>query len=117
LTRSIRDSERGLLRISNKKQIVPDAGLGSMDAPINTLIAYSTKPGYVATDGAGRNSPYTEALIESLSVEGLPVAQVFADVRKKVYQKTGGKQLPWESSSLTDSFQFKTRKRINITPF
>jgi len=117
LSRSIKKSDRGLIRKNKEKQIVQDAGLGSMDAPINTLIAYSTKPGYVAADGIGRNSPYTEALIKAINVDGLPIAQVFADVRKSVYNNTQGKQLPWESSSLTDSFQFKTRKRTYVTPF
>lgn len=94
-----------------------DPGLGRMDAPINTLIAYSTKPGFVALDGNDRNSPYTRALVKMMQQEGVHISQVFADVRKEVYQRTKGKQMPWESSSLTDSFVFKERKKAYATPF
>src|ERR1700722_3917194 len=38
------------------------SGLARMDAPAGVLIAYSTAPGEVAEDGAGVNSPYSEAL-------------------------------------------------------
>jgi uncharacterized caspase-like protein len=94
-----------------------DAGLGRMDGPINTLIAYSTKPGFVALDGSGRNSPYTSALVKMMQQEGVPIAQVFADVRRLVYEQTGGRQMPWESSSLTQSFVFKERNKAYATPF
>lgn len=94
-----------------------DAGLGRMDGPINTLIAYSTKPGFVALDGNGRNSPYTQALVKMMQQEGVPIAQVFADVRRLVYEQTGGRQMPWESSSLTQSFVFKERNKAYATPF
>ena len=43
-----------------------DHGLATMDAPAGILIAYSTAPGAVAADGAGRNSPYTEALTQAM---------------------------------------------------
>jgi uncharacterized caspase-like protein len=88
-----------------------------MDGPINTLIAYSTKPGFVALDGSGRNSPYTSALVKMMQQEGVPIAQVFADVRRLVYEQTGGRQMPWESSSLTQSFVFKERNKAYATPF
>jgi uncharacterized caspase-like protein/formylglycine-generating enzyme required for sulfatase activity len=83
-----------------------DHGLATMDAPAGILIAYSTAPGAVAADGAGRNSPYTEAL--SLAMRDLhePVEQVFKHVRVGVMSATSGKQVPWESSSLTGDFYF-----------
>lgn len=102
---------------AKEAEISRDAGLGRMDAPINTLIAYSTKPGFVALDGNSRNSPYTSALVEMMQQEGVHISQVFADVRREVYKETHGKQMPWESSSLTESFVFKKRKRAYATPF
>jgi formylglycine-generating enzyme required for sulfatase activity len=83
-----------------------DHGLATMDAPAGILIAYSTAPGAVAADGSGRNSPYTEAL--SLAMRDLhePVEQVFKRVRVGVMSATSGKQVPWESSSLTGDFYF-----------
>jgi formylglycine-generating enzyme required for sulfatase activity len=89
-----------------------DHGLATMDAPAGILIAYSTAPGAVAADGSGRNSPYTEAL--SLAMRDLhePVEQVFKHVRVGVMSATSGKQVPWESSSLTGDFYFAAQNKI-----
>jgi formylglycine-generating enzyme required for sulfatase activity len=83
-----------------------DHGLATMDAPAGILIAYSTAPGSVAVDGAGRNSPYTEALTAAIRDLHEPVEQVFKHVRVGVMNATSGKQVPWESSSLTGDFYF-----------
>ena len=85
-----------------------DRGLATMDAPAGILIAYSTAPGAVAADGNGRNSPYTEALSQSMRDIHAPVEQVFKKVRVSVMSNTSGKQVPWESSSLTGDFYFST---------
>jgi formylglycine-generating enzyme required for sulfatase activity len=89
-----------------------DHGLATMDAPAGILIAYSTAPGAVAADGSGRNSPYTEAL--SLAMRDLhePVEQVFKRVRVGVMSATSGKQVPWESSSLTGDFYFAAPSKM-----
>ncbi|MEQ8831229.1 MAG: caspase family protein [Alphaproteobacteria bacterium] len=81
-------------------------GLAKTDAPFDTLVAYSTAPGDVAADGAGRNSPYTAALARIMRIPGLPVEQVFKQVRVAVMERTGNRQVPWESSSLTEEFYF-----------
>ena len=83
-----------------------DHGLATMDAPAGILIAYSTAPGSVAADGTGRNSPYTEALTHAIRDLHEPVEQVFKHVRVGVMSATSGKQVPWESSSLTGDFYF-----------
>ncbi len=81
-------------------------GLAMMDAPSGTLIAYSTAPGKVAADGAGRNSPYTGTLLPTLQLEALEVEKVFKKVRVKVIKESSHQQIPWESSSLTGDFYF-----------
>ncbi|WP_420416365.1 caspase family protein [Pacificispira sp.] len=81
-------------------------GLAKVDAPFGTLLAYSTSPGDVAEDGSGRNSPYTAALARGIQNPGLAVEQVFKQVRIEVMEKTGNRQVPWESSSLTGDFFF-----------
>ncbi len=83
-----------------------DRGLATMDAPAGILIAYSTAPGSVAQDGSGRNSPYTTALTQAMVGRHEPVEQVFKHVRVDVIGVTAGKQVPWESSSLTGDFCF-----------
>ena len=88
-----------------------DHGLATMDAPAGILIAYSTAPGAVAADGTGRNSPYTEALTQAMREMHEPVEQVFKHVRVGVMTATAGKQVPWESSSLTGDFYFAAPTR------
>jgi len=82
-------------------------GLAKMDSASGTIIAYSTSPGDVAADGEGRNSPYTENLLKHMASPGLTIEQVFKRVRVGVEDSTGGRQLPWETSSLRGDFYFK----------
>src|SRR5580704_7145216 len=89
-----------------------DHGLATMDAPAGILIAYSTAPGAVAADGTGRNSPYTEALTQAMREMHEPVEQVFKHVRVGVMSATSGKQVPWESSSLTGDFYFAAPNKV-----
>ena len=89
-----------------------DHGLATMDAPAGILIAYSTAPGAVAADGTGRNSPYTEALTQAIRGMHEPVEQVFKHVRVGVMNVTAGKQVPWESSSLTGDFYFAAPNKV-----
>jgi len=87
------------------------AGLASMnaaDVAVGCLIAYSTSPGKVAEDGSGANSVYTASLLKQLQVPGLPVEEVFKRVRAEVLQTTASAQKPWESTSLTGSFYFRS---------
>lgn len=91
-------------------------GLAKVDAPFGTLLAYSTAPGDVAADGTGRNSPYTAALARAIRTPGLPVEQVFKRVRVAVMEKTGNRQVPWESSSLTGDFFFTPAAPLVAAP-
>jgi len=82
-------------------------GLAPIHAARGMIIAYSTAPGNLASDGpAGGNSPYMKHLMSEMLIPGLPVEQVFKKVRVDVQKETGGKQMPWESSSLIGDFYF-----------
>jgi carboxyl-terminal processing protease len=94
LTRSFRSADRGLAPINNVAQ--------------GTFVAYSTAPGAVAADGAGANSPYTKALASIIVKPGVGIEEAFRDVRGQVMKVTSNKQVPWDSSSLTAPFYFKT---------
>ncbi|MGV8986908.1 MAG: caspase family protein [Cypionkella sp.] len=83
-----------------------DNGLAEMSAPTGTFLAYATAPGSVALDGLDGNSPFTKALAVRLATPGLPIEQAFKDVRVQVLKETGGKQTPWDTSSLTNDFVF-----------
>ena len=81
-------------------------GLASINAPTGTLIAYATAPGSVANDGPGENGVYTGELIKAMVQPGLKIEDVFKQVRSAVREATGGRQVPWESSSLEGDFYF-----------
>ena len=82
-------------------------GLAPMDAPPNTLIAFSTAPGSVASDGTGRNGLYTQHVLAQLEVPGLKVEDVFKRARAAVRAASGGAQVPWENTSLETDFYFR----------
>jgi uncharacterized caspase-like protein len=90
--RSVRSASRGLAR---------------MDAPNGSFVAYSTAPGAVAEDGDGRNSPFVTALAAELNRSGQPIEITFRNVRRAVTTSTKGRQTPWDSSSLIESFVFQ----------
>lgn len=81
-----------------------------MDAPKGTLIAYSTSPGKVASDGnpRERNSPYTKHLLKAMQKPNMPIELVFKEVRRSVQAETKNQQTPWENTSLSGDFYFKT---------
>ncbi len=82
-------------------------GLAPMDAPPGTLVAFATAPGQVAADGTGEHSIYTKHLLSYMREPGLRVEDVFKRVRTAVRQESGGKQTPWENTSLEADFYFK----------
>ena len=83
-----------------------DNGLAEMQAPTGTFLAYATAPGEVALDGVDGNSPFTKAVAATMPVPGLPIEQMFKQVRVAVLEKTDGQQTPWDASSLTSDFTF-----------
>jgi len=72
----------------------------------NTLIVFATEPGNVAYDGAGRNSPFAQALLSNIKKPGLDISALMRSVRRQVFDETSQKQLPWTSSSLLTGFFF-----------
>jgi formylglycine-generating enzyme required for sulfatase activity len=97
---------RNLARSMGTRSTAIGRGLGQTQAGVGTLIVYATQPGNVALDGEGRNSPFTEALLAHLEAPGLEVRQILTRVRQAVIQATKGRQVPWDSSSLTGDFFF-----------
>ena len=89
-------------------------GLAPVDAARGTLIAYATAPGSVAADGIGRNGLYTSALLAALDEPGLSAEEVFKQVRVRTAGASGGRQTPWESSSLTGNFVFNAPTVVNV---
>jgi uncharacterized caspase-like protein len=84
-------------------------GLAIVDTKAGTsgsFISFSTSPGAEAEDGNGADSPYTTAVLSIAKEPNLPIEEAFKRVRVAVNQATDGRQIPWESSTLTADFRF-----------
>lgn len=89
-------------------------GLARLEAnAAGMMIAFATSPGDVALDGAGSNSPFTEALARLIDTPDLEVRHLMGRVRESVYTSTGERQLPWLNEALIGEFYFggKTGER------
>ena len=98
---------RNLARTMGTRSSQVSQGLAEVRTGVGTLIAFSTQPGNVATDGTGRNSPYAEALLRHIEVSGTDVSGVLIAVRNDVLKATDGRQVPWEHTSLTGQVYLK----------
>ena len=95
-----------LTQISNELRETR-TGFSSQAAPLNSMLIFSTAPGTVAYDGEGENSPFTASFIEEASVRPDDlVKDVFEGVRRLVYERTNGRQVPWDSSTLVEPASF-----------
>lgn len=87
-------------------------GLSQFDAPVGSLLAYSTSPGKVASDGNGANGLYTENLVRELSVPNVRVEDALKRVRLNVRIASNGDQIPWETTSLeSDIYLFPSANK------
>ncbi|MGQ0455965.1 MAG: caspase family protein [Hyphomicrobium sp.] len=99
---------RNLARSMGTRSASIGKGLAEVQTGVGTFVAYSTQPGNVALDGAGRNSPFTAALAKAVRQPGHNLTAVMIGVRKQVLADTGGKQVPWDHSALVGDFFFNT---------
>ena len=68
--------------------------------------AYATQLNNVASDGAGRNSPFTKALLKHIGTKGITIQDLMIRVRKSVMEDTKNEQIPWEEAALNEPFSF-----------
>jgi uncharacterized caspase-like protein len=97
---------RNLARTMGTHSAAIGRGLAAASTGLGTFIAYSTQPGNVALDGAGRNSPFASALIKHIADRGRNLPATMIEVRKEVVAATNGAQVPWDHSALTGDFFF-----------
>ncbi|MGQ0565995.1 MAG: caspase family protein [Gemmobacter sp.] len=84
-------------------------GLARVQTGVGTFVAFATEPGAVTYDGAGDapNSPFTTALLKQIETPGLSISDMMIKVRNDVAETTGGRQSPWDQSSLREQFYFQ----------
>lgn len=88
-----------------------------MEPDAGTLVAYANKHGQKALDGAGDNSPFTEALAKRILTPNLDVRRLFDLVRDDVMDVTNKRPQPFSYGSLSgrDDFYF-VQKWCNCSP-
>jgi uncharacterized caspase-like protein len=72
----------------------PAGGLAPVDVTDNVLVAFSAAAGTTASDGDGRNSPYSGALLRYVEKPGLEINYLFRDVHDDVLKATRNNQEP-----------------------
>jgi formylglycine-generating enzyme required for sulfatase activity len=97
---------RNLARGMGTRSTDVGSGLARIESGVGTLISFSTQPGNVALDGAGRNSPFAGALVKQLTSSTDDLGSMLITVRNDVMKETQRKQVPWENSALTGRFYF-----------
>ena len=79
-------------------------GLVRIEPPSSdTLIAYAAKERTTASDGDGKHSPFTTALLKNLTVPGLDLRLALGRVRDDVMEMTRNRQEPFVYGSLGGS--------------
>lgn len=85
-------------------------GLGPIKRPTSeTLMVYATAPNDVAADGDGRNSPFTQALLQHMQTPDVEVEVMLKRVTRTVLTNTQKRQKPERLSQLTREFYFNKR--------
>jgi uncharacterized caspase-like protein len=98
---------RNLARAMGSRSPHIGRGLAAVESGAGALISFSTQPGNVALDGAGRNSPFSGALVRHLGTSHEDLNAILIAVRNDVMRQTDRKQVPWEHSALTRRFYFR----------
>jgi hypothetical protein len=90
-------------------------GLADVVLGPDTYLALAASPGQSAAEGAPKsNGLFTGALLNNIN-RNVDIDIVFRSVREEVYRKSGGRQLPWTSSTLGDEFVLKATPSKNQT--
>ena len=91
------------------RQRYPQPGLGLMTpARPGTMIGFSAAANQSVVD-AGSPGAYVRALVETLPAPAMTLPQVFAQIKRKVSDATGGRQLPAEMSTVVAEFRFNPK--------
>lgn len=93
----------------------PAKGLSQFDAPVGSVLAYSTSPGKVALDGEGSNGLYTAYLLKEFAVKGVKIEDAFKRTRLNVRLASNGAQIPWETTSLEEDLYLFPESRPHLS--
>lgn len=91
------------------KGIRTTQGLAMMAAQKGSIVIYATEAGKTASEGEGKTSVFTDALIANMTEPDLEIGECFRRVGKKVQIDTEGKQFPQLSLQYYGNFYFKKK--------
>ena len=74
-------------------------GFARIEVRSGLIVTYATTNNAVATDGDGRNSPFTRAFLDNVRTPNLEIRQMLNKVQRDVFAATNARQVP-EISSL-----------------
>jgi hypothetical protein len=88
------------------------AGLAPVDAPIGSLVMYSSAPSTVVSDSGSEHRLFVNELVNHLRVPELTAQEVFDRTRIGVSRGSQGQQVPWLSSSMVSDFSFGSAPKV-----
>jgi hypothetical protein len=80
--------------------------------PGDRFVGYAAAPGTTASDGTGRNSPFTTALLRHIGTPDLEIGTMFTAVRRDVLKATRGAQHPEALGALQRPLYLKTANAL-----
>lgn len=80
-------------------------GFAPVLAPQGSIIAFSTSPGQLSSENVSSlHGYYTEALLNYIKLPRVNIETIFKKTREQLVAKFGGKQIPWEHTSLVGDY-------------
>lgn len=89
-----------------QKRQLPSGLKKQVEEPKNILISFATGAGRKVADGAGRNSPFTAALLKHIEQPGIELIALMKRLRDDVVSATAGEQVPTFYMSVADEAYF-----------
>jgi hypothetical protein len=90
-------------------------GLANVEAE-GFFIAFATSPGKVAKDGTGKHGLFTNYFLKYIKKEGMPLREVFHNVRQNVYRESHREQLPLVRNGIGMGEFYFTLQKIILEP-
>jgi uncharacterized caspase-like protein len=81
-------------------------GLALERPPNGSVIIYSTRPGEIALDGKGRNSPFSKYLLKYMLIPNLEIGLMIRKIAIDIENETNNAQTPWMEGVLKGKFFF-----------
>jgi uncharacterized caspase-like protein len=87
-------------------------GLSVIQAkPKNSIIIYAAEAGSKAQDGL-----FTPVLATALTIPGRPISEIMTEVRRTVYERSGGSQIPGEYNQLFEQLVLNATSASTVPP-